>query len=174
MNILVAVDLSEVSQKILHEAKMLGAGLSAKLWLLHVAAPKPGFAGYTGGYVDYGSGFVDYYGPDPKTLRKQIAQNLHEEHKVLQKEADQLRAEGINATALLIQGKVIDVVLQEAAKLAADMIIMGSHGHGAVYTMLMGSVSEGVLKHAPCPVLLIPTRDRNAKTSPSEKKSEKK
>ncbi len=169
MNILVALDFSEASQKIVHETKKLGLALSAKVWLLHVSAPKPGFEAYTGGFVDYGAGFVDYYGPDPKTLRKQIAQNIHKEHKGLQKEADQLRGDGINTTALLIQGEAVEVILREADKLAVDIIIVGSHGYGAVYTLLAGSVSKGVLKNASCPVLVIPTHEPKAATLSDQK-----
>ena len=153
MKILVALDFSKASQVILEEAKRLALRLSAKLWLLHVAEPKPGFLGYTGSYVDYGSGYVDY-GPDPNEMRKQLAEKFHNQHKDLQNEA------GIDTTACLIQGEVVKVILQEARKLEVEMILIGSHGHGAVYKLLIGSVSEGVIKGAPCPVLLIPTHDR--------------
>lgn len=160
MNILVAVDFSDASQKILEEVKTLATGLSAKVWLLHVAEPKPGFIGYTGRYVDYGPDFVDY-GPDPKTTRAQIAQKFHKEHKELQKEGDKLRKAGIDTTALLVQGSIIDVILQESNKLEVDMVVVGSHGHGAVHDFIIGSASKGVLKRSSCPVLVIPTHDRS-------------
>ncbi|MFQ5597825.1 MAG: universal stress protein [Nitrospiria bacterium] len=159
MNILAAVDFSENTGKILDEVKSIASVLSAKVWLLHVAEPKPGFMGYVGNYVDYGSGYVDY-GPDPKTLRSQIAKKFHSEHRELQKEAETIRKMGMETTALLIQGTIVKAILQEAEKLHADMIVIGSHGHGAVYKMLMGSVSEGVLRQAACPVLVVPTHDR--------------
>jgi len=165
MNILAPIDFSDATPKILAEVKKLGKALSAKVWLLHVAEPKPGLISYTGGFADYGAGFVDY-GPDPKTLRKQIAQNFNKDHKALQKKAETLRAEGIETTALLIQGVILDVIFQEIDKLAIDMIVIGSHGHGAVYNLLVGSVSKGILKKARCPVLMIPTHpDATKKTS---------
>ncbi|RMF20673.1 MAG: universal stress protein, partial [Cyanobacteria bacterium J083] len=59
---------------------------------------------------------------------------------------------------LLIQGATVTTILQEAAKLQAEMIIIGSHGHSSLYKALLGSVSEGIIRQATCPVLIIPTR----------------
>ncbi|MFQ5542723.1 MAG: universal stress protein [Nitrospiria bacterium] len=167
MNLLVPIDFSHTAQKILQVVKSLASGASgvpSKVWLLHVAEPKPGFVGfgYTSGFADYGSGYVDY-GPDPVALRKHVAHKFHEDHKELQKEADKLRNSGIDTTALLIQGAIIQVILSESEKLDIDMIILGSHGHGAIYNLLVGNVSEGVLKHASRPVLVIPTHDHTEK-----------
>jgi len=36
------------------------------------------------------------------------------------------------------------------------MIVMGSHGHGALYELLVGSITQGVLKAAKCPVVVVP------------------
>jgi nucleotide-binding universal stress UspA family protein len=47
-------------------------------------------------------------------------------------------------------------VLAQAKRLKADVIVLGSHGHGAVYNLVVGSTANGVLKHAPCPVLVVP------------------
>ncbi|MGL5938967.1 MAG: universal stress protein, partial [Waterburya sp.] len=38
------------------------------------------------------------------------------------------------------------------------MIVLGSHGHGAVYRTLVGSVSEGIIHKASCPVLIVPAK----------------
>lgn len=159
MNILVAIDFSDAASHILQKAKTLAQALSAKTYLLHVAEPKPGFLGYAGSYVDYGSGYVDY-GPDPTLMRKQIAEKLHGEHKSLQNEAADFREAGIDAVALLIQGEIIPAILREAQKLESAMVIVGSHGHSAIHHFLVGSVSKGLLKSAPCPVLVIPTHGR--------------
>ncbi len=159
MNILVAVDFSDASEQILQKSMTLALALSAKVYLLHVAEPKPGFLGYAGSYVDYGSGYVDY-GPDPTMMRKQIAEKLHTEHRELQKEAEAFREAGVETVALLIQGEIIKAILGEAKKLACEMVVVGSHGHGAIHDFLVGSVSKGLLKNSPCPVLVIPTHGR--------------
>ena len=52
------------------------------------------------------------------------------------------------------QGAPADEILQAAEELHADLIIMGSRGWGQLKAMLLGSISEHVLHHATCPVLI--------------------
>jgi len=145
MNILVAIDLSSASQKILDKAKTLALALSAKVCLLHV--------------VEYDSDFPDD-APDSQDTSDQDPQEYPQEHKDLQKEVDALRKSGIDTKGLLSQGSIVDVILQKSKQLEIDIIIVGTHGHGGVHHMIFGSVSEGVLRSTSCPVLVIPTLDR--------------
>jgi nucleotide-binding universal stress UspA family protein len=143
MNILVSVDFSEATPRILQVAAKLTRALSGKLWLLHVAEPEPDFVGYEAG---------------PDVVRDQVAREFRDEHRKLQEYADSMRDEGLPVTALMIQGPVVDTVIAEAERLEADMLVVGSHGYGAVYDLLVGSVSRGILKHAEIPVLVVPVR----------------
>ena len=145
MNILVAIDLSSASQKILDKAKTLALALPAKVCLLHVVE----------GDLD----FLDHE-PDLQGTSDQGPQEFPQEHKELQKEVDGLRESGIVTKGLLSQGSVVDVILQKSKQLGIDIIIVGTHGHGGVHHMIFGSVSEGVLRSSSCPVLVIPTHDR--------------
>lgn len=70
--------------------------------------------------------------------------------------AERLRSNGVETTALLLQGPTIATVMKEAARLAASMIVLGSHGHGAVYNLVIGSVAEGIVRESRVPVLLVP------------------
>lgn len=142
MNILVAIDLSSASQKILEKAKTLAISLPAKVCLLHVI-----------------EGEMDFLEDEPDLDQGQ--QEFPEEHKFLQREVDGLRQSGIETKGLLSQGSVVDVILQKSKQLEIDIIIIGTHGHGSIHHMIFGSVSEGVLRNTPCPVLVIPTLDRN-------------
>jgi nucleotide-binding universal stress UspA family protein len=145
MNLLVAIDFSEAMERVLQETELLAKALSARVWLLHVAPPEPDFVGYE---------------PGPQTERDLVARHRHQEHRQLQKKAQELRGKGIETTALLVQGVTSEAILEEAEKMEAGMIIMGSHGHGAVYHLLVGSASKGVLHHAKIPVLVVPTHTR--------------
>ncbi len=145
MNILVAIDLSSASQKILDKAKTLALALPAKVCLLHVVEYDPDFLGNE---------------PDSQDTSDQGPQEFPQEHKDLQKEVDELRASGIDTEGILTQGSIVDVILQKSKQLEIDIIIVGTHGHGGVHHMIYGSVSEGVLRNSSCPILVIPTHDR--------------
>ncbi len=146
MQLLVATDLSVLSDQVVSFAREMAMSLGARVWLIHVADPDPDFVGYEAG---------------PQTVRDSVAATFHEEHRQLQACADQLRADGIDCTALLVQGAVVETLLHEAEKLAVQLIVMGSHGKGAVKKLLVGSTSEGVLHKATLPVLLVPTHGRS-------------
>jgi nucleotide-binding universal stress UspA family protein len=141
--LLAALDFSEVSEKVLEQAAALAEAFAAELTLVHVAAPDPDFVGYEAG---------------PDTVREARAHELRGEHRQLQEMADGLRARGLDAKALLIQGPTIEKILEETKQLGADVIVIGSHGHGALHRALLGSVSEGVVRGAGCPVHVVPAR----------------
>ena len=70
--------------------------------------------------------------------------------------ASAVRDRELSAHALLIQGPTVDKILSEARRIEADLIVMGSHGHGAVFRALLGGVSENVLRRAECPITIVP------------------
>ena len=146
INILAAIDFSEISSTVIDQAAAIAKSFSSKLWLIHVAAPEPDFVGYDTG---------------PQTERDWRAQTLRKEHRYLQDKALELETAGIKVTPLLVQGATVETILNEAAKLKAEMIVIGSHGRSALYKTLVGSVSEGIVRQASCPVLIVPTRIKN-------------
>jgi nucleotide-binding universal stress UspA family protein len=70
-------------------------------------------------------------------------------------EASTLAAEeGVSARTELLTGSPVDEIVAYADSIDADMIVVGSRGHGAVASALLGSVSQGVLHEARRPVLV--------------------
>jgi hypothetical protein len=54
------------------------------------------------------------------------------------------------------EGEVVDEILQVADALKADLLMMTTQGHQGILDALRGSVTEQVVRHAPCPILAIP------------------
>ena len=82
----------------------------------------------------------------------------------LKKQAEELLAKGVAcikgaegdvAGSYLEEGRTVDAILGLAERIGADLLVLGSRGHGPVERMVMGSVSEGVARHAHCPVLVV-------------------
>ena len=76
--------------------------------------------------------------------------------------AEQLRQAGLEAEASLVDGQPSAAIVEEADRFGADLIILGSRGHGAIQEMVVGSVSASVLDAATVPVLIAraPRADR--------------
>jgi nucleotide-binding universal stress UspA family protein len=145
VKILTAVDFSDPTDMILRVTSKLAKRLEARVWLLHVAEPEPDFVGYNTG---------------PDVVRGQVANEYREEHRAIQKLADSLREAGVDATALLIQGPTVETTLKQSRKLDVDLIVVGSHGHSAIYDVLVGSYSAGILRKSDVPVMVVPTRSK--------------
>jgi nucleotide-binding universal stress UspA family protein len=144
MNILAAIDISRATEAVVSTVERVARASGARVWLLHVAEPEPDFMGYEAG---------------PDVVRDQVAREYHEEHKAIQAHAQRLRDAGLDATALLIQGSIVETTLREATRLEVELLVVGSHGYGAVYDLLVGSISRGILKHSKIPVLVVPVQD---------------
>ncbi len=146
MNVLIAaVDFSCVTPNVVASAETLARAFDGcRICLLHVAPPDPDFVGYD---------------PGPQTVRDQLAEKFRDEHRRIHEIRAELESRGLAVTALLIQGPTVNKILEEIERQQADLVVMGSHGHGALHQLLMGSVSEGVLRKSPCPVLVVPSRE---------------
>ncbi len=143
--ILVPVDFSPITDAVVNVAKSLARPLQAEIILLHVAQPEPEFITYE---------------PGPESVRQAVAHEMSENHRKLQALHRQLEAENLNATSLSVQGYIVEKILQEMERLDVDLVVMGSHGRGALYHMLLGSASEGVLKKSKRPVLIVPAQKK--------------
>lgn len=142
-NLLVAIDFSDATQKVIEQAIKFSKQSEYDLILVHVASPNPDFIG-----DDVG----------PQVIRDQKAEHYRRHHKMLQNLAKETEARGVQAKPLLIQGVIVDELLKSSVKHDCDFIIAGSHGHGAMYNLLVGSVVEGLIKDSQKPVLVVPVQ----------------
>ena len=64
-------------------------------------------------------------------------------------------AAGTDAETIAAKGPAVEAICDTAARRGADLIVIGSHGWGAMMSLIFGSTTLGVLQHAPCPVLVV-------------------
>jgi nucleotide-binding universal stress UspA family protein len=110
-----------------------------------------------------------YVHPEPKPdveeerlarVREAMAQRLRERSEELPVCND--RGECLVVEWQVVSGKPADAILQEARRIGADVIVMGSHGHTTVGDVLLGSTAHRVLQKSTVPVLLVRLKEGDA------------
>ncbi len=149
--ILVSVDLSPATFHVCAAAADLASATGGRLVILHAA---PSFPNVIYGFDAFSAVQVDTYN---RAARKAAAHKLQALQRWFNK-----RNPGTSMA--LHDGSPADVILKTARRLRADYIVIGSHGHGAVYDLVVGSTTRGVLRKAPGPVVLVPITKQTGKT----------
>ena len=142
-NILVAIESCEtttIASPIVQKAIELASAFSSRVWLLHVVPPSR----------------QTPYNIDRNVTRQEIAAELRHEREFLQQLAKCVQDKNVDAHALLVQGSITGMILQEAERLAADLVILGCHRHGRLYGALLDDTEEGLLSKCARPLMFIP------------------
>ena len=140
--ILVATDFGEASAAALNYGRALARAFGAHVTVLHVVDD-----------VVASSFAVEGYVPNLFELQRVVDEAAHKQLEALLNKEDRLE---LGAVAEVRKGRsAADTIVKYAEDLNADVIIMGTHGRGAMQHLLMGSVAERVVRTAPCPVLTV-------------------
>jgi len=144
MNIVVGVDGSEGSKRALQwavdEARLRGA----RLTLVRAWYPSAALYGFGFGLID--------------------AEAVGDLRILAQKQLDEIRAEnadlleGIDVECRVVEDLPANALL--AAARDADLLVVGTRGHGGFAGLLLGSVSAHCAHHTPCPLVIVPPADR--------------
>ena len=146
-NILVAVDFSEMTDVLVDKAVEQAKAFDARVWLVHAVIPVAELVGYDLGVM-----------VESDTMHEGAKQL---ESKMLQDQLDKVRANGVAASGLLLEGSASKSVLHEAERIGADLIVIGSHQHGPLYNMIIGSDFSKVLQQTKIPLLVVPEPEEN-------------
>jgi nucleotide-binding universal stress UspA family protein len=90
-------------------------------------------------------------GPASETTNEAMARSLRE---AVDAARSKVRREGLEVTGAVPVGLPGSRIVEAAATMGADLIVIGSRGHGRIASMLLGSTASEVVDHAPCPVLV--------------------
>lgn len=137
--ILAAVDFSPAGAAVVPHAKALARAFNARVVLLTVVQPPI----ITSDYSVLMENVVEITAIGEKAASVRLAKL----RTVLAKDIKVVVTE--QAT-----GSPAQAIVDAAKKMKADYIVMGSHGHTALYDLVVGSTTHGVLKRAPCPVVI--------------------
>ena len=160
-NILVPIDFSDVSQKIMEQAIQFAISLKENVRLIHVTTPSSQAIKIQSEIPLHAlDGMEEHYFNPVRydIIRDQIASQFKNEHTQLLKFRKQLIEKNIDTLALLIEGNIIDTIIKEVVEIKADMIIMGSHGYGSFRKAFVGSVTNSLFKKQICPILIVPAK----------------
>lgn len=147
MKILLAADGSECSRKAVEKCCELAAmEKGAEVKIVGVVEPVTPMAAEPFA-ISY-----DFYAQVEEDLRKQIKAALAAAEKSI---GDQVGGKNITIKCEVLTGNPKRIIVDEAKKSGADLIVMGSHGYGFLDRALLGSVSDFVVHHAPCSVLIV-------------------
>lgn len=139
--ILTPIDFSSATARVIEKTAELAQAYGGSVVLLHVVRlphTATGFDLETRTMVELG-----------EALERSADEQLAEFRRGLQ-------AKGIVAESLRLDGQPAQLILEQAEKLPADFIVIGSHGHTAFYDLIVGSTASAVLKRATCPVMIVP------------------
>ena len=78
----------------------------------------------------------------------------------VQQAAETLAAAGVKAETVVAEGRPVEVLLDTAQERDAALIVVGSHGEGAVSAAFLGSTALKLLHHSKVPVLVVPRHDK--------------
>jgi nucleotide-binding universal stress UspA family protein len=153
--VLIALDYDPSAQKVAESGYFMAKSMGAETTLLHIITDPVYYSsteyspitGYTG-FMDTGQLAYD----NIETLEKASQHFLDHVKKHL---------DDNDILTLVKEGDLGDAILKAAKKMHADVIVMGSHSRRWLENIVIGSVTEKVLRHTNIPLFIIPTRKRS-------------
>lgn len=141
-SILVPTDFSECGNYALSWAASIARTFKASIICVHVIEPIVPTVGYSG-----------MSEPLPiADISEQLEDSAERE---LPKLAECEECEGLDVEELIVHGEAASEIVQVAKDRNVDLIVVSSHGRTGLGRILFGSTAEAVVRHAPCPVLVV-------------------
>ena len=146
--ILVPLDGSEHSVRALEKAVQIAKKFDGKITLIHVYSVVRPVSVSTITMAETGI-------LAPEVVSKLVEAAREAGASVLADGERRVKAEGVQVETLLGEGHTVEEILKTAKEGEFDLIVMGARGLSTIKEIFLGSVSHGVTRHAPCPVLVV-------------------
>lgn len=142
--IVVAVDFSNATPGVMAMAVSLAKAYGADLRLFHVVEPEPSYTAY---------GFTPDEFPAMNAFQEEAKRRATTK---LEELLASVKGEVPDATSHLTEGSPLHALTEHVKQSGADFVVLGSHGHGVIASLLLGSVAEGMVRKATVPTLVVP------------------
>jgi len=134
------VDFTESSRKVIPHLRLITDKFGSEIHLVHVVRGPEEFTGFELGATWWSTYEKDLLDGAQKAMDRFVDENLPE-------------VKGVTTKVLI--GDAVDEILNYSKSSGIDLIIMGTHGRKGMEKVMFGSVAEGVVKRAACPVLTV-------------------
>ncbi len=129
----------------------MGVGIArafgARLTVFHVIEPEPSYTAY---------GFTPDEFPAMHAFQEEAKRRATRR---LEEVIDKVRGDVPEITGKIAEGSPLHSMLELVDNEAFDLVVVGSHGHGAIAALLLGSVAEGMVRKAKVPTLVVPATE---------------
>ncbi|HBC04177.1 MAG: universal stress protein [Aequorivita sp.] len=146
--VLITLDYNPNSEKVVNKGKELAKLMDAEICLLHVLAD----VRYYGMQYEPFMGYEGYAFPVDFRIQEEFVKVAQD---YLDKTATHLGKEDI--TTHLAEGDTAKSILEYSEEWKADVIVMGTHSHGTLEKIFLGTVASSVLEHTKIPLYMVPT-----------------
>jgi nucleotide-binding universal stress UspA family protein len=143
--ILVPVDFSDLAVDVIQMSINLALAFNSTIRLIHVMTRQ--YPYYVG--LEMGT----------EILQDLQVEDLHKVENDLKSMEHFIQEKGIEVSSALLEGKTVNAIINESDRIEADLIVIGSETLGLFSRTFLGSVSEGVIRKANCPVLVVQERE---------------
>ena len=140
--IVALVDFSDVTAKVLEQSRQLAKAFDARLVIVHGVPEQPMV--------------MDLGVASPTLYTAPTAHRIEADYNALLDLRDTVDKSGLNVSVEQLDQTNIQVVLGRCKQLEADIIVVGTRHHGALFELVVGTFTGDVLKSATCPVLVVP------------------
>jgi nucleotide-binding universal stress UspA family protein len=141
--IVAAVDFSDATELVVEGALAQARAFGAQLHLVHVLEPEPAYTAY---------GFTPDEFPAMHAFHEEAKKRAHQR-------LSEIAVDAPEVTRHLAHGSPKHALTDYIKEVGADLVILGSHGHGMMASLLLGSVAEGMVRKAVVPTMVIPVVD---------------
>ena len=153
--VLIALDYDPTAQKVAETGFSMAKAMNAEVILLHVMVEPVYYSTPEFSPLIQFSGFIE--------RGKKLSVGLEELQKAIQDFLDKSKHHLGDKTiqTLVEEGDIAESIIKTAKETHADIIVVGSHSKKWLENILMGSVTEKVLRHTTIPLFIVPTKKRN-------------